>query len=516
MPPVKSEEQPLELVEARDVAYRVLLREILPPVSLTLRTGECWVVTGPNGSGKSVLTEILAGLRSPTSGYVRWKAPRPPSDDAAVVSFEALERVISAERRNDESSIMHGRVDPGRSVREFLAEEAGDPQSDRTAALARRFGLDGLYDRGLRFLSTGELRKTLLAAALAREPALLVLDEPYDGLDARSRRELVGLVEGACSPDRCVLVVANRRRDIPACATHEVELSAGELRSCGPRGSPAGRSFPAGPIFPAAVRGNGDEDDRLRPVAALPSPGPPAGSQPIVVMRDVRLAYGDTQVLAGVDWQVRYNDRWMITGPNGSGKSTLLSLITADNAKAYGQHIEIFGRRRGSGESVWEIKRRIGIVSGDLQLAYPLRTTVEETVLSGFHDSIGLYERPGGYEREIARRWIAQVGLGGWEDRRLRELSFGMRRMLLVARAVVKSPDILIADEPCQGLDDHHAAQVLDLLDTIGNLHDHCMLYVTHDPAERLGCITHTLELVPGPHGSRVVTRRADADRNPS
>jgi len=501
MPSVASEEHAPPLVEAHHVAYRALLREILPPVSVTLRPGECWVVAGPNGSGKSVLTEILAGLRSPTSGTVRWPALDEPADNAAIVSFEALERVISAERRNDQSSIMHGRVDPGRSVRAYLEQAAGEPGGRRVAELARRFGLVRLYDRGLRFLSTGELRKTLLAAALAREPALLVLDEPYDGLDIASRTELARLVENLRTPDRCVVVVANRRRDVPRCATHALELGGGELRYCGT-------------IDRWPDRRAGVDDGHLRPPRPRPERAEREPSAPIVVMRELSLAYAGTPVLANVDWEVRASDRWIITGPNGSGKSTLLSLITGDNPKAYGQHIEIFGRRRGSGESVWEIKRRIGIVSGDLQLAYPLRTTVEETVLSGFHDSIGLYEQPGGYEREVARWWIASIGLSGREDRKLRELSFGMRRMVLIARAVVKAPALLIADEPCQGLDDHHARQVLELLDYIGSEHDHCLLYVTHNAEERLGCITHALELVPGPDGSRTATRRLDAGRD--
>ncbi|MFW6292689.1 MAG: ATP-binding cassette domain-containing protein [Spirochaetota bacterium] len=501
-----SAKQPRALVETRDLSYRVLLREILPPVSMTVRPGECWVVTGPNGSGKSLLTEILAGQRSPTSGTLRWPSFADPTENAAVVSFEALERIMTAERHNDESSVMHGRLDPGRSVGAYLEEATGKAGAHRVDEVARRLGIKRLSDRGLRFLSTGEFRKTLLAAALARDPALLVLDEPYDGLDLASRAELMRIVEGLRTPDRAVVVVANRRRDVPACTSHELELGRGEVRYCGPLRirSPGLRARP---------RRGPEVADRLASFATHASTGNDDACEPIVAMHEVSLSYGETPVLDRIDWEVRRNERWMISGPNGSGKSTLLSLITGDNPKAYGQRIELFGRPKGSGESVWEIKRRIGIVSGDLQLAYPLRTTVEETVLSGFHDSIGLYERPGGYEEERARWWISALGLAGWEARRLRELSFGMRRMLLVARAVVKGPDLLIADEPCQGLDDDHARQVLELLDSIGRGDGTCMLYVTHDPEERLRCITHTLELVPQPGGSRALTQTVDVDR---
>ncbi|TFH06448.1 MAG: ATP-binding cassette domain-containing protein [Spirochaetales bacterium] len=215
-------------------------------------------------------------------------------------------------------------------------------------------------------------------------------------------------------------------------------------------------------------------------------------------MNEVGVSYGPTAIVSGICWTVCSSDRWMIRGPNGSGKSTLLSLITGDNPKAYGQQIMLFGRPRGSGESVWDIKRRIGFVSGDLQFSYPLGSTVRDVVLSGFFDSIGLYDQATGYQRDIAEHWLDRIGLARTPLARLRDLSFGQRRMALIARAIVKEPDLLIADEPCQGLDDEHSRMVLDLLEEIGFSHPTCLLYVTHSAEERLDCITHVLELIPG------------------
>lgn len=470
---------PQPVVIADRISYRSLLATLLEPVSVTLSRGECWVVVGPNGSGKSILTEILCGVRAPTSGIVRRPGLDGPAD-AAVVSFEAQERVMAHERRADESSIMHGVLDPGTTVRKHLDGDDVAPD-DALAALARRFRIEHILDRGLRFLSTGEFRKTLLAGAVARDPALLVLDEPYDGLDVDARRELAALIEDLSDRNRTLVVVANRHRDIPGSATHVLGLSAGRVRYQGP------------------IDGWRDHDASAiqashRPVGPSQAREP---GRPVIRMRDVRVSYGSTDILGGLTWDVYSDERWMIHGPNGSGKSTLLSLITGDNPKAYGQEIEIFGRRKGSGESVWEIKRRIGYVSGDLQFAYPLRTTVLDTVLSGFHDSIGLYERPTGFQVEVARRWLRTTGLSDRERDRLRDLSFGERRLLLVARAVVKSPELLIADEPCQGLDDEHAREVLELLNRVGRDHAACLLYVTHNAEETLDCLTHSLELVP-------------------
>ncbi len=493
------------IVAADQITCRALYHEVLAPTTLRIAPGECWIVTGANGSGKSLLAEILTGLRPPHSGSIAWPAmPNGPERDAAVVSFERQERIMERERREDLSSIMHGILDPGHRVRDLLPESA--------ASLAERFGIDHLLDRGLRFLSTGEFRKSLLAGAVSRSPRLLVLDEPYDGLDAAARTELAKLIDEQHCPTRALLLVLNRRRDFPHAATHLIELDAGHTVYAGEIDrwpgleQPAGAAADATGAPPTGRAGSSTPPPETEGSAtADPARAAERPSIPLIRMNNVSLSYGPTSILHDLAWTVHPSDRWMIHGPNGSGKSTLLSLIMGDNPKAYGQEIELFGRRKGSGESVWEIKRRIGMVSGDLQFRYPLRERVEETVLSGFYDSLGLFEEPTGLQREIAARWIARAGLDECARARMADLSFGQRRMALIARAMVKHPPLLIADEPCQGLDDEHARQVLELLDEIGHDEGTCLLYVTHNADEALSCITHDFELVPGPEGSRAV-----------
>jgi molybdate transport system ATP-binding protein len=513
------------VVVARSITHRARYREIVAPLSLELAPGEMWIVLGPNGSGKSLVTEMLAGVRQPSTGVVERPGSTDPSHDARIVSFESQERLIARERREDLSAILHGATDPGRTPFDLITD-AHEAAAPALRELTRRFGITQVLHRGLRFLSTGEFRKTLLAAAVAAQPRLLVLDEPFDGLDRHSREELSALLRELHTPERCLVVVLNRRRDVPEIATHVLEMANGRALFVGAYSRwPGGRREAAPSDHESEIRsprrrrtGSGEHGaDAPRGIeggggaGALGTDGPP-----LIAMREVDVSYGATRVVRGVTWTVHREDRWMIVGPNGSGKSTLLSLVTGDNTKAYGQDVRLFGHRKGSGESVWEIKRRIGYVSGDLQLAYPLRTTVLDAVLSGFYDSVGLYETPSGYEREVAESWIRRIGLAGRQRRRLRELSFGERRMVLVARAVVKSPELLITDEPTQGLDDAHAEMVLELLDRIGREHSSCLLYVTHNPDERLACITHTLELVPDPErGSRAVVVRAARTRRP-
>ncbi|MFW6288425.1 MAG: ATP-binding cassette domain-containing protein [Spirochaetota bacterium] len=508
--------EPTPLVVADEITYRALYREVLSPTSIRIDPGQCWIVTGANGSGKSLLAEILAGVRAPHSGSIVWPAmPNGPEHDAAVVSFERQERIMERERREDLSSIMHGTLDPGHRVRDLLAEPS--------TSLAARFGIGQILDRGLRFLSTGEFRKSLLAGAVSRSPRLLVLDEPYDGLDLAARGELSRLIAELHCETRSLLLVLNRRRDFPQTATHLLELDAGRTVYAGEivgrrgaartavRGGGASAETPSvARAMKALARATKARAPATKPSdASEPARAAERPSIPLIRMRNVSLSYGQTPILRDLSWTVHPSDRWMIHGPNGSGKSTLLSLIMGDNPKAYGQEIDLFGRRKGSGESVWEIKRRIGMVSGDLQFRYPLRERVEETVLSGFYDSLGLFEEPTGLQREIAVRWISRAGLDACARARMGELSFGQRRMALIARAMVKHPQLLIADEPCQGLDDEHARQVLALLDEIGHDDGTCLLYVTHNADETLSCITDDLELVPGPEGSRAVMSSA-------
>ena len=214
------------------------------------------------------------------------------------------------------------------------------------------------------------------------------------------------------------------------------------------------------------------------------------------------MSYGDTPVLRDVTWTAVPGESWHIIGPNGAGKTTLLSLITGSNPKAYGQDISLFGRRRGTGESVWEIKERIGLVSGDFHNSYPQRTPALDAVVSGFTDSAGLYEPASGHQVEVATEWLRILGLGDQPGLRLRELSYGQQRLVIIARAMVKSPPLLIADEPCQGLDDEHSLLVLSLLDRIAGETGTCVLYVSHNPRHILTGTTHRLTLEPGPAGS--------------
>ena len=186
-------------------------------------------------------------------------------------------------------------------------------------------------------------------------------------------------------------------------------------------------------------------------------------------------------------------------GPNGSGKTTFLELITGDNMQVFSNDIKIFGNRRGSGETIWDIKKRLGIVSYRMHVEYRMLggTSLLAVIVSGFRDSIGLYGAPSDMEIAAAKKWLALGGFEGRESENFGSLSYGEQRAILILRSAVKSPEILILDEPCHGLDEQYRAKILHLMELIGNAGTTTMLHVTHDPSEVLPCEKHILELHP-------------------
>ncbi len=472
------------VVAADSITVRVRDRHILAGTSWTLRQGEQWVVLGPNGSGKSSLVRALAGLAPTSAGSVRVDLPG-GRDAIGYISFELQEGLV---RREDDLSLFDGQGPAGGlSARELLY----DGDSPDAARLAAFFEVEGILDRPVRVLSTGEMRRVLVARALARRPLLLILDEPFDGLDsasrARLRQELAALARSGVQ----MVLVTHRADEILAEVTHAVLVREGRVEALGARGeiltAERLRRLYAPPQEPARSAG------ASTPRAARGRAG--TVQEPLVEMRGVTVRYGGTVVLDGLDWVMRRRENWGILGPNGAGKTTLLALIYGDNLQAYSNDVRLFGRRRGTGESLWEVRERIGIVSVALQIGYRRRLTVREVTESGFFDSIGLYRYPTEAQSGAAEGWICRLGLSALADRVFDQLSYGERRMALVARAMVKSPELLILDEPCEGLDPGNRRAVLGLVDRIGFESDTSIIYVSHIEDELPRSLTHTLRL---------------------
>ena len=222
--------------------------------------------------------------------------------------------------------------------------------------------------------------------------------------------------------------------------------------------------------------------------------------RPLIVLRDGVVSYNDRPILNHLDWQVNPGEHWQIVGPNGAGKSTLLSLITGDHPQGYSN--DLTRRRRGSGETIWEIKRHIGYVSSSLHLDYRVNTSVRNVVLSGFFDSIGIYQAVSDRQRQLTEQWLALLGLDGARgDAPFHSLSWGQQRLALIARALVKHPALLILDEPLQGLDPLNRQLVRRFIDVLIGQGATQLLFVSHHAEDAPQCITHRLSFVPDGEG---------------
>jgi molybdate transport system ATP-binding protein len=365
-------------------------------------------------------------------------------------------------------------------------------------------GLGPLLERQVHQLSHGESRKTLLARLLLRAPRLLILDDPFTGLDQATRARLRAAVERLLErPDLQILFIGARPDELPRGITHL--LLARDLRvvAQGRReevGLPApGEETPA-PGGSAAPQPKMDMEAFAERVAGYAGALAGAGAEPpeLVRMTGVTVAYHGVTVLDGVDWTIRRGERWALLGPNGAGKTTLLSLVLADNPQAYRNEIRLFGRKRGSGESIWEIKQQTGWVSPELHAFYERTATALEVVLSGFFDSVGLHRSVSPQQRALAAGWLSALGLPGSLERPFAGLAAGQQRLVLLARALVKHPPLLVLDEPCQGLDVEQKGRFLGFVEELCARTSLALVYVTHDPDELPAAITHQMQLAHG------------------
>ncbi len=494
----KTEAAAKPLLSLQNAAVRIGDRILLEGIDWNIHPRQHWAVVGPNGAGKSTLVRALAGDLPIVRGRMIRGNGFTPGESVGYVSFELHRHLIEREENRDHARFFSGRIDDLPKVRELIGLENADPELG--AEMVRLLEIDTLLDRPYRVISTGEMRKALIARAVLKSPRLLILDEPFDGLDVPSRNRLSGAVHRLMR-ELQVILVAHRPEEILPSISHVIQLEEGRVVRQGRRDAVlnamtadlSGDGPPSGPPMPPMAEG----------------PRKPDSEEALIEMRNTSVRYGETRVINRLDWTVKRGENWVILGPNGAGKTTLLSLVTGDNVQAYANDIRLFGRPRGSGESIWDIRGHIGLVSSELQIHYRKRLTALETVLSGFFDSVGLYRHAAENQRRTASDQLERLGLEDMADRRFDRLSYGEQRMILLARAMVKSPELLILDEPCQGLDRRNRATVLEMIDAIGRSPATQLIYVTHHPGEIPGCITHQLRFRKHPDGAYAAETRA-------
>lgn len=338
------------------------------------------------------------------------------------------------------------------------------------------FQFHSLLDKYIISLSSGELRKFQIIKTLLAAPTTLILDNPFIGLDAETRQQLKKLFL-TLSKERnlTIYLVVARVEDIPE-YIDEIIWKTPET------------DFTPSPTHLS--------DEKRQAILSHAQSSDYSCSDEVVRMNDITIKYGEKTILSHINWTVRKGDCWALCGQNGSGKSTLLSLICADNPQAYACDISLFGRKRGSGESIWEIKRHIGYVSPEMHRSYHHNILVIQVMASGLKDTVGLYTRTNEAEREKCRWWMRIFGIEHLETRPFLSLSSGEQRLVLVARAFVKDPQLLILDEPLHGLDNQKRALVKDIIETYSEKPNKTLIMVTHYEEDLPKCFTLKKQLI--------------------
>ena len=530
------------LISIKNCAVSDSKKTFIKNVNWELKNGEFWLVFGENGGGKAEFLRALCGI-GPEKFVLNCEDNSEyfndflDSCDCEIVSLEQAAKLIEEERLNDESEFVDGGVDIGRTGRFYIAQKIYETENKKLLKneplpakmqnlendeVVKLCGISKILDRGLKYMSTGEIRRTMLAAALLSKKKFLVLSNPFAGLDVESRKILFDFVCGIGSEGSSlgstgfrgpiVVLCMDRWHEIPESITHVIEFSNKEVSFCGTK-----QDFLLFKNFEKA-----DDTDNLVDFSKqfaetledssvcvkdddldsgnLQNQSDSKESEEILFeLKNVNVGWDGKLVLKNLSWKLKKGEHWLIQGPNGCGKTTLLELITGDNKQVYCNDVTIFGIKRGSGESIWDIKKHLGIVSYRLHVEYRMvgNTSIQNVIISGFKDSIGLYETPTDVEIQIAKKWLSLAGFEGRELESFGSLSYGEQRAVLILRSVVKSPKILILDEPCHGLDENYRKKILNLMELIAEKGKTTMLHVTHDITEILSCEKHTLQFVP-------------------
>ncbi len=489
------------MLTLKNVSNRLWDKQILNNINWSTELGQSWAILGPNGSGKTTLAKLILG-HLPYCGSIKRDEKILNFTEIAHVSLEQQKILVAREEKKDLFEEYSGNEEHLLTGFEYMDPDGKNPTT--TLMIAEKLGIMSILENPIRYYSNGEIRKTLIGKALLSEPKLLILDEPFEGLDFNSVIWLKQSISKLIREGLTILLISNRVEDLVPEITHVLCLKSGEVFAKGERIkvlTPARIKF----LYENKKFGEKKEQtillkNEIQEIDPLKKKLKRTHDV-VIKMKKVNVRYGKKVVLENFSWTVRSGENWKIVGPNGAGKSTLLSLITADNLQVYSNEIHMFGYRRGTGESIWDIKSKIGLISSQLQVQYRQSISVLKVVLSGFFDTIGLYQSFSQIQKETAMNRMKFLGIENLAQIDFIQLSYGQQRLVLLARALVKSPALLILDEPCQGLDLVNRNRVLTLVDKIGNQSKTQIIYVTHVSSDQLDCIHHELNFEEGRSG---------------
>jgi molybdate transport system ATP-binding protein len=472
------------VVQIANLNLKYQHKPVLQDLNWTINRNEHWLLCGESGSGKTSLAKAIAGL---THSYGNIEIGFDPQSSLPAMVYyvanwfqfkdlEGQSNFYYQQRYNKQSTETTASV---KAELESFGKKHGLLYHEAEPILAA-LGFSGLVNATLIQLSSGEHKKLQLVKALWLKPQLLILDLPYNGLDTLSRQNLNALLEEITGTGTQLILISNET-ELPGCINHIAKIEAGQLVEI----SADERS-----LKEIEVSGMAVPQFLTADVSA-------STSSEIIKMVDVNISYGEKKVLKNINWEVKPGEKWVLHGHNGSGKSTLLSLICGDHPQAYANNFYLFGNKRGSGESIWEIKEKIGLISPELHWYFDPSATVWQSIASGFYDSSGLFCDPGYSKKVQTDELISYFGLNEFKDSLMNELPLGKQRLAMLARTIVKNPEILILDEPCQGLDQQQTIHFNKLVDELCK-NGTTLIYVGHFEAQIPNCIEKRILLENG------------------
>jgi len=441
------------------------------PVNWQIKEGEHWAIIGSNGAGKTLLIDLLLSkyaLKEGEISYLKDGVQESVSSVVKSVAFRDIYSIIDAQNSYYQQRWNKGDEQEVPLVKDLVAEA----DKEWLATLVEWFGIAELMEKQVNLLSSGELRKFLIVRSLLSKPRILILDNPFIGLDAASRIVLNDLFMRLSQLGNLqIILVLSNPQDIPDMITNVLPVYQKRLLK-----SLSRKEFLADNDLIQQLFGYVEtEYSDVVTVDTVDN----SQYEYAALLRNIHIKYDNRTILDNLDWQVKRGEKWALLGANGSGKSTLLSLICGDNPQAYANDITLFDRRRGTGESIWDIKKRIGYISPEMHLYYLKNVCCLDVVGSGFYDTIGLYKKYDENQKKIALEWMALLGVKHLRDVSFLNISSGEQRLVLLARVFVKNPDLLILDEPLHGLDVANKKRVKALIERFCGK-DKSLIYVTH------------------------------------
>lgn len=452
------------MLAIRALSVRLNDSPILDNISFELNQGENIAIIGGSGSGKSTLSKAIAG-KIYFQGTVSFGPLQRP-----IIGF--VEQYHRFKNKSNTTDLYYQQRYNSMDAEEAITvAELMEPLKQDILHFMTQLNIRHVLTQPLLQLSNGEHKKLQIIQMLSKNPDVIILDDPFVGLDRISRTDLHHLINHLIDEGKCVILITSFQ-EIPTGISHIGILDRGKLLYAVPRNQ-IEKQVDFSPV---------QQHIQLFSMVHMPDRRVSPQYRVAISMNNVSITYGNKKILSHIDWKVNQGEKWMIIGPNGSGKSTLLSLVTGDNPQAYANDIILFDQKRGTGESIWDIKKRIGYLSPELHMYFDKGSTVFDAIGSGWFDTIGLFTKLTPEQANEINQWLNMAGMQSLKEKYLAQLSFGEQRTVLLLRALIKYPELLILDEPLQGLNEDQQAFLLNLIDHICNVSDTTLVYVSHYP----------------------------------